>query len=355
MSDIEEKPMSAEEQFLGVKTQVAIPEEKTSAVEADAEFEVEIIDDTPLEEKKPPKKAESEPQTPVYNDGVSDEELDQYSKGVQKRINQLRAINHADKRKLGEANRMREEAVTIAQRQQRKLAEYESLLKRGQHAILDSSARKAKVELDQASKAMKQAHEEGDAEKIVDSQKAMIASQTELRDLEERTGKVKAALAKKPPLRRPPQPKPQPKQTVELDQNQIDWMRNNPWFSPVVKPGETIDPLHKEMTAIGYAIHDNLINEGINARNDPQKYYAEIDRRIRERFPDYSGFEDVSEPRSAPARSRRNTNVVAPSSSRNNGAKTRKIQLTQTQEALAKRLGLTNEQYAAQVHKEAQQ
>ena len=219
MSDIEEKPMSAQDQFLGVKTQVAIPEEKTSAVEADAEFEVEIIDDTPLEEKKPPKKAEPEPQTPVYNDGVSDEELDQYSKGVQKRINQLRAINHADKRKLGEANRMREEAVTIAQRQQRKLAEYESLLKRGQHAILDSSTRKAKVELDQASKAMKQAHEEGDSEKIVDSQKAMIASQTELRDLEARAGKVKAALAKKPPPRTSPQPKPQPKQTVELDQN----------------------------------------------------------------------------------------------------------------------------------------
>ena len=148
MSDIEEKPMSAQDQFLGVKTQVVMPEEKTSAVEADAEFEVEIIDDTPLEEKKPPKKAEPEPQTPDYNDGVSDEELDQYSKGVQKRINQLRAINHADKRKLGEANRMREEAVTIAQRQQRKLAEYESLLKRGQHAILDSSTRKAQVDLD---------------------------------------------------------------------------------------------------------------------------------------------------------------------------------------------------------------
>ena len=355
MSDVEETPTSTEDQFLGVKTQVQLPEETTSAVEADAEFEVEIVDDTPVEEKKPPKKAEPEEKSPEYNDGVSDEELNQYSKGVQKRINQLRAINHADKRKLGEANRMREEAVTIAQRQQKKLVEYESLLKRGQHAILDSSTRKAQVELDQATKAMKQAHEEGDAEKIVESQKAMIASQTELRDLETRSGKVKAAMAKKPPAR-PPQPPPQKqKQTVELDQNQIDWMRDNPWFSPVVKQGQSIDPLHKEMTAIGYAIHDNLINEGINARNDPQKYYAEIDRRIRERFPDYSGFQAPSETRSAPTRSRRSTNVVAPSSTRNNGAKTRKIQLTQTQEALAKRLGLTNEQYAAQVHKEAQQ
>ena len=353
MNEAQEKPMSAEEQFLGVKTQVEIPEENTSAVEADAEFEVEIIDDTPLEERKPPKKTESETQTREYNDGVSNEELSQYSQGVQKRINQLRAINHADKRKLGEANRMREEAVTIAQRQQRKLVEYESLLKRGQHAILDSSTRKAKVELDQASRAMKQAHEEGDAEKLVESQKAMIASQTELQNLEARTGKAKAALTRKSPFRTPP--KPQPQQTVELDQNQIDWMRKNPWFSPVVQQGQTIDPMHKEMTAIGYAIHDNLINEGITARHDPQRYYAEIDRRIRERFPDYSGFEEVREPRSTPARSRRNTNVVAPSSSRNNGAKTRKLKLTQTQEALAKRLGLTNEQYAVQAYKEAQQ
>ena len=200
---------------------------------------------------------------------------------------------------------------------------------------------------------MKQAHEEGDAEKLVESQKAMIVSQTELQNLEARTGKAKAALARKPPFRAPP--RPQPRQTVELDHNQVDWMRKNPWFSPTARQGQTIDPLHKEMTAIGYAIHDNLINEGITARHDPQRYYAEIDRRIRERFPDYPGFEDVREPRSTPARSRRNTNVVAPSSSRNNGAKTRKLKLTQTQEALAKRLGLTNEQYAVQAYKEAQQ
>ena len=128
-------------------------------------------------------------------------------------------------------------------------------------------------------------------------------------------------------------------------------------FQPNPVNGQ-IDPLHKEMTAVGLAIHDNLFHEGITAAGDPQRYYAEVDQRMRQRFPDYSGFEqaevvgEVQEERSAPQRQRSNTTVVAPSTTRNNGAKTRKVELTKTQAALAKRLGITNEHYAEQLLKQ---
>jgi hypothetical protein len=94
------------------------------------------------------------------------------------------------------------------------------------------------------------------------------------------------------------------------------------------------------MTALAYGIHESLVNnEGI--RPDTEEYFQEIDRRMRERFSDYDWP-------SAPSRSP--SNVVTPSS-RNNGSKPRKVKLTRTQIALAKRLGLTPEQYAKELTK----
>ena len=108
------------------------------------------------------------------------------------------------------------------------------------------------------------------------------------------------------------------------------------------------------MTAVGYAIHDTLTRElGIDPVAQEERYYSEVDKRMRTRFPDYFGEEEVVEEtpvsRTTP-QPRSNTNVVAPSK-RNNGAKTRKLRLTKSQADVAKKLGITNEQYAAEFMK----
>jgi hypothetical protein len=77
---------------------------------------------------------------------------------------------------------------------------------------------------------------------------------------------------------------------------------------------------------------------------------------MRGRFNDYSWSENVSgdtsgDGQTAPSTTRKASSVVAPSS-RNNGAKPRKVKLKPSQIALAKRLGITNDQYAKQVIKE---
>ena len=354
-------PTSPEDKFFGVKTQHSRNAEPASDEAEKNQMEVEVIDDTPPDEKKPVKRTKELAEPNVkFDDGFTDEELKTYSKGVQKRINQLRAINHSDRRRVGEAQRMRDEAVTVAQAQQKKLQEYESLLANSQGAIIQSSKGKAQAELDSAEKELKKAHEEGDADKLVESQKQLAAATARIHEMEQREQKYKQVQQvqkrKQEELAKQPQ-QPQAQQRVQVSPQQQKWNSENPWFQPNPVNGQ-IDPLHKEMTAVGLAIHDNLFHEGITAAGDPQRYYVEVDRRMRQRFPDYSGFEqaevveEVQEERSAPQRQRSNTTVVAPSTNRNNGAKTRKVELTKTQAALAKRLGITNEHYAEQLLKQ---
>ncbi len=98
------------------------------------------------------------------------------------------------------------------------------------------------------------------------------------------------------------------------------------------------------MTALAYGVHERLIrDEGYDPNSD--EYFQEIDRTMRSKFPEYFGEDEVSA-KSPP--------VVTAPSSRNNGAKPRKVKLTRTQLSLAKRLGITPEQYANQLMKEAQ-
>ena len=104
--EITETETTSEDQFFGVKSRVK---------EEVIDDSVEIIDDTPEEEKKPARQEAAE--AVDYDDDVTEEELQSYSQKVQKRINKLRAVNHADRRKRGEAERTLQEHERITKKQ----------------------------------------------------------------------------------------------------------------------------------------------------------------------------------------------------------------------------------------------
>jgi len=139
------------------------------------------------------------------------------------------------------------------------------------------------------------------------------------------------------------QPEPQaPQQTkpVEPTEKARQWQKDNPWFG---------NDSHKDMTALAYGVHERLVrDEGFDPNSD--EYFEAIDTTMRSRFPEYFDEGDGQQVQTS-SPSRRNSTVVAPAS-RNNGARPRKVKLTHSQVALAKRLGLTNEQYAKQLTKE---
>ena len=125
-----------------------------------------------------------------------------------------------------------------------------------------------------------------------------------------------------------------------------EWGEKNTWFG---------DEEHKGMTAYAYALHEEAIKDnGLSPNSD--QYFEYIDVGMRGRFSEYEWSENTSKDvsgggQTAPSTTARPSSVVAPSA-RNNGAKPRKMKLTSSQVSLAKRLGLTNAQYANQLVKE---
>ena len=328
---VEASELSREDKFFGVTTPLQIPEKETPEAKATEQVELEIVDDLP---KQPVKQAERE---------ENDEELSDYSDKVRKRINKLKYEQHEAMRQREAAEKMREEAVRFAQQVVAKNQQYESLIQRGEGALVAQIKSRASLALDQAKSLYKEAYEAGDAQKIIDAQEKLLNAQTEFREAERHE-----RVLQNRPRQQAPQPQytpqnyvpPQP-QVPQPSQKALDWTKRNPWFGPQG---------NRSMTALAYGIHETLIREeGVQA--DTDEYYQKIDAAMRQRFPDYFEKDEEVQVTSAPAQ-RTPSTVVAPSN-RNNGARPRKIQLTASQVSLAKRLGISPEQYAKQLIKES--
>jgi len=328
---MEEQTMSTEDKFFGVKT--TIGGEKT-------DVDVEVVDDRPPEDRRPPAK-EAKEET-VESD---DEELEGYSDKVKKRINKLRYQQHEERRQREAAEKMREEAVRVAQKYADENKKYHAIIQEGEGYLVHQIRERANLALEQAKGQYRQAYEEGNTDKVVDAQEAMMKAQSEFQSADYQMNQMNAErqrLAQQPqrfPEPQPPvqQPQPQVQAPPQPTEKAAKWATDNPWFGQ-----------EKDMTALAYGVHERLVrDEGYDPNSD--EYFETIDRTMRSKFPEYFGGDDsqeVSATRSPP--------VVTAPSSRNNGAKPRKVKLTRTQLSLAKRLGLTPEQYANQLVKEAQ-
>jgi len=277
------------------------------------EIEVDVVDDTPAKDRN---RTPSDPPAEVTED-----ELGDYSEKVKKRIQHFSKGYHDERRKAESAMREREEAVRLAQ----SLLEENNRLKedtaKTRSALLEQAKLKNAQEIEKAKQDYQLAYESGDSKKLLDAQTTLNAAQI---------------AADKLHSFRPQalQPEKNVVQTetnapaVSVDQKAVSWQKQNPWFG-------TDD----EMTSLALGLHQKLVREGIDPRSDD--YYDRINGRMRQLFPDK--FESEEAP---PADRPRRSNVVAPAS---RSVAPRKITLTSSAVALAKRLGLTPEQYARQV------
>lgn len=334
---MEEQTMSSEDKFFGVKTTF---DDKGAPVE---DVDVEVVDDRPPEDRRPPAKEAKQ------EESSDEEELEGYSEKVKKRINKLRYQQHEERRQREAAEKMREEAVRVAQKYADENKKYHAIIQEGEQYLVHQIRERANLALEQAKGQYRQAYEEGNTDKVVEAQEAMIRAQAEFSSADQQFNQMAQSReqwkqwqqdqmqAPQQPAQQP-QPQPQPEQPPQPTEKAARWAQENQWFGQ-----------EKDMTALAYGVHERLIrDEGYDPNSD--EYFQEIDRTMRSKFPEYFGDEDFSteEPvaKSPP--------VVTAPSSRNNGAKPRKVKLTRTQLSLAKRLGITPEQYANQLMKEAQ-
>ena len=349
---------SAEEKFFGVRTKIGKRSEDQT--ENKSEFDIEIVDDRPLEDRPFPRTSKSV-DSDDYGD-TDDKELDGYSKKVQKRIDKLRFAQHEERRQKEEAQRLRDEAVNFAQQQVGRNQEMEALIQRGEGALITQVKERAKLAVDKAKSSYRKAYEEGNTDNVVDAQENMIRAQSELNEAEQyernlpdpnQLAQQQAAYQQQQQIAYQQQQQAAYQQQLQqqaaaqkppqLDEKQKVWAEENKWFG---------DPKEKLMSAVAYALHETAKGDlHMDLKSD--EYYDYINTGMRKQFPNYSWSDQGGTGQSATATTRRAsaTSVVAPSA-RNNGARSRKVRLSSSQVSLAKRLGLTNDQYARQVEKE---
>ena len=323
MNQVAEQQVEFEEETVAEAIESAEAETETE----DDGFEIEVVDDTPEEDKGKPRRAEGvEPKIP------NDEEIENYNENVQKRIKQLRYEFHEERRAKEEAARLQDEALRYAEQIKQENDRLKKTINDGEAVLVNQAKGRVDAQLEKAEAAYKSAYETGDADALIEAQKTIAKLSVE-------KDKYESYRPKPSPKAQPePQYQQQTMQPSKPSQMGVDWAKDNPWFGP---HSSEYDP---EMTGYAFGVHEKLIKSGIAP--DTEEYYNQIDDAVRRVFPDR--FDD--EPFEEPAPQRQAGNVVAPAA--RSGKKPRKVQLTSTQVSLAKRLGLTNEQYAAQLMKE---
>ena len=321
MAEIEktefEFPDEKEEKEAKNTAQQELPLEK----EASSESDIEIVDDTP-EEDRGRKPLESAPEDP------SEDELSQYSESVRKRIEKFTKGYHDERRRAEAAMREKEEALKLAQAIVEENKRLKGSLNKGQEALLNQAKFAVGLELEQAKKKFKEAYDSGDADAIVEAQENLGKAQM----------KAEKIASFRPSSLQPEEKGVEQQQVVQAprqDEKALAWQRQNRWFGS-----------DEEMTSFALGLHSKLVRSGVDPQSD--EYYERINSRMRQVFPDAFDSPDDSEKVEKPTRAK--ASVVAPAT---RSTASKKVTLTQTQVNIAKRLGVPLELYAKKVAEEA--
>jgi hypothetical protein len=296
--------------------------------EKENDFEIEVEDDTPPQDKG------RRPSEPEFVEKLEKDELDEYSVEAKKKIDGFRKIYHDERRAKEAADRERQEAIDIAKKLYEENKSLKGRVSSTEMVAIDSFKSNAEQELVMAKKEYREAYESGDSEKLVEAQEKMTSAKIKLDrafDASQNLNQRNALQERENEV----QIQQQSERPVVRDQKATSWQERNPWFGQ-----------DDEMTSLALGLHEKLVKQNGMSYATTDEYYKRIDETIRKRFPENFEEANVDEEKSSP-RTKPST-VVAPAS---RSTSSKKIKLNTSQQSIAKKLGLTNEQYARELLK----
>ena len=314
---------ATEEKEVGTKKAQSDNEVKIEAKVQD-ELDLEIEDDTPPEDRN------RDPLPKEVVEEVENDDLTSYSDKVKTRLSQLRKMHHDERRAKEAADRERHEAIKFAQQLADENRKLKTTLSSGEATYIQTLKESLENELSIAKRDYGEAYDSGDRDKIIEAQSKMNDTQLRLAQANNYVTQFKTPLQ-------------EPEKDVYIQQNQqsipkpdskaLDWQDKNEWFGK-----------DDEMTSLALGLHQKLVSSGISPTSD--EYYRRIDSTMQKRFPEYFGDATLDEEK--PAERTKPSTVVAPAT---RSTAPKKVRLTKTQVALAKKFGLTPEQYARETLK----
>jgi len=289
------------------------------------EIEIEIEDDTPTEDRG------RQPLPKPLVEELEKDELDQYDDNVKTKLKQMRKVWHDERREKESALREQQEAVGLAQRLFEENKRIKSILSTGEKEYVTTIQSNADMELKIAQRAYKEAYEAGDSDKMMEANQAL--QMANLKMLQVKNFRMPSLQEDEIPVQTQPVQYQPETYVPEPDNKAVAWQKRNSWFGQ-----------DRGMTAFALGLHEDLKDSGVEVGSE--EYYRELDNTMRKRFSEK--FESPEDNRQS--RTRLGT-VVAPAV---RSTAPTKVRLKQSQVNLARKLGLTPEQYVkAQLELEA--
>lgn len=294
-----------------------------NVAEMEDEFEIEVEDDTPEADRG----REPMPED-IVKELDNDDELENFSK---EKAKQLKKVWHDERRAKEAALRERDEAANLVRRFADENKALKKNLHKGEQAYVGTAKLAFEKELEAAKREFKDAYDSGDSDRLTEAQEQLLNVKLKLQQVANY--------------------KPQFTETAgQPEKNVVNTSTNEGWSAaPVQDAASKVDPKaaawqkrnawfgeNRIMTSMAFGLHEDLVGEGVDPTSD--EYYSRIDKEMRRRFPEEFGGSDKKKPGTVVASAKRST---AP----------RKVVLTSTQVSLARKLGLTPEQYAREMIK----
>jgi hypothetical protein len=292
---------------------------------AEPESEIEIVDDTPPEDRnRQPGEAPEE---------IPEAKLSKYDESIQARMKKFTKGYHDERRAKEAAERERDEAIRAARIMADEAKNLQRQLEEGTKVFIDQGKSAAQAELEAAKRAFKDAYEAGDSDLLADAQTRI--SQATIRI--EKADAIKPLQAREFDVQIPSYDTQE--QQPQVDPRTAKWLDENPWYGD-----------DDEMSASALGLHKKLEKQFGKQYIGSEEYFKTIDGTMKRRFPEYFGSEveeNLSEEEEKPqARAKPASNVVAPAT---RSTAPSKVRLTKSQVAIAKKLGVPLELYAKKV------
>ena len=302
-------------------------EMETPEVEAPAEekIEIEIVDDRPEEDQK---NAQPLPEEIVKD--IENDDLEQYSKEAKQRLLQMKKLINDERREKEQAVREQQEAIRVAQSLVEETKKLRGRLTEGEKVYVSNAKEGAERQLELARIAYKEAYDSGDSDKVVDAQEKLTEAKFKVHEVASyRPQYDESALQTAENEVKIPEQSQQPQR---LDSKTQSWLDKNSWYG-----------VDDDMSFLAMGIHRRLERDGVTTGSD--QYWNAIDTEMKKRFPEKFAGDNNSETKDSV---KKPSTVVAPAT---RSTSPKKIRLTQTQLALAKKFKLSPEQYALELTK----
>lgn len=296
-------------------------------VEASAEdkIEIEVVDDRPEEDQK---NAQPLPEAIVKE--IDEDDLEKYNQEAKQRLLQMKKLINDERRAKEQALREQQEAIRVAQSLVEETKKLKGRLTEGEKVYVSNAKEGAERQLELARIAYKEAYDSGDSDKVVDAQEKLTEAKFKLHEVQSyRPQYEESALQTEENEVKIPEQSQQPQR---LDSKTQAWLDKNSWYGS-----------DDDMSFLAMGIHRRLERDGVQTGSD--QYWNAIDTEMRKRFPEKFAGENTAETKDSV---KKPSTVVAPAT---RSTSPKKIRLTQTQLALAKKFKLSPEQYAMELTK----